>query len=178
MEKKELRRYIRELKKKYTPEEKQALSLPVWEKMEQLEHFRKAATLLLYWSMEDEVVTPDFIRKWYRDKRILLPCVKGDVLELRVFEGEASLQPGESFGILEPTGELFTDYDAIDLVVVPGVAFDREGGRLGRGRGYYDKILAQVPEAVKVGICFPFQQVECVPCDPWDVAMNEVVCGE
>ena len=121
--------------------------------------------MLLYWSMDDEVFTHDYVCKWAGKKTVLLPCVKGDVLELRVFKGMESLQPGEAFGILEPVGELYTDYDAIDLIVVPGVAFDRHGNRLGRGRGYYDKILKETRVARKVGICFGFQFVEEVPVD-------------
>lgn len=88
-----------------------------------------------------------------------------------------SLQPGEAFGILEPVGELYTDYDAIDLIVVPGVAFDRHGNRLGRGRGYYDKILKETRVARKVGICFGFQFVEEVPVDELDVRMDLVIHG-
>ena len=64
-------------------------------------------------------------------------------------QGMESLQPGEAFGILEPVGEIFTDYDAIDMIVVPGVAFDRQGNRLGRGRGYYDKILKETQMCIR-----------------------------
>lgn len=94
-----------------------------------------------------------------------------------MFKGMESLQPGEAFGILEPVGELYTDYDAIDLIVVPGVAFDRHGNRLGRGRGYYDKILKETHVARKVGICFGFQFVEEVPVDELDVRMDLVIHG-
>ena len=87
------------------------------------------------------------------------------------------MKAGESFGILEPVGELYTDYDSIDMIVVPGVAFDRQGNRLGRGRGYYDKILKETRAAKKVGICFDFQFVEEVPVDELDVRMDLVVHG-
>lgn len=74
------------------------------------------------------------------EKQILLPVVTGDDLELRVYTGPGDLATG-AYGIEEPTGALFTDYDAIDFIVVPGVAFDRNGNRLGRGKGYYDRLL-------------------------------------
>lgn len=177
MDKKELRKQIKNLKSQYSLELKKEMSRPLWKELEQNILFRQARTMLLYWSMDDEVFTHDYVNKWAGEKTILLPCVKGDVLELRVFEGMESLQAGEAFGILEPVGEIFTDYDAIDMIVVPGVAFDRQGNRLGRGRGYYDKILKETRVAKKVGICFDFQFVEEVPVDELDVRMDVVIHG-
>ena len=72
-------------------------------------------------------------------------------------------------------GALFTDYATIDLVIVPGVAFDRDGNRLGRGKGYYDRLLPRIPSAYKVGICFPFQIIEEVPAEPFDIRMDEII---
>ncbi|WP_294616767.1 5-formyltetrahydrofolate cyclo-ligase [uncultured Bacteroides sp.] len=136
--------------------------------------FRAANIILLYHSLPDEVDTHGFIRKWSMEKRILLPVVAGDDLELRAYTGPADLAIG-AYGIEEPTGALFTDYAAIDLVVVPGVAFDRNGNRLGRGKGYYDRLLPRIPAAYKAGICFPFQVVEEVPAEPFDIRMDEVI---
>ena len=178
MDKKELRKQIKALKKQYSLEQKIEMSRPLWEELEGKAIFRDARTVLLYWSMDDEVFTRDYVCKWAGEKTVLLPCVKGDVLELRVFTGMESMQPGEAFGILEPVGELYTDYDAIDLIVVPGVAFDRRGNRLGRGRGYYDKILKETHIARKVGICFGFLLVEEVPVDELDVRMDFVISGK
>lgn len=177
MDKKELRKQIKALKSEYTLEQKVAMSHLLWEKLERDSLFQEARTILMYWSMDDEVFTRDYVCKWAAEKTVLLPCVKGDVLELRVFQGMESLEAGEAFGILEPVGYLYTDYDAIDLIVVPGVAFDKVGNRLGRGRGYYDKILKETRAAKKVGVCFDFQFVEEVPVDEFDVKMDLVVHG-
>lgn len=136
--------------------------------------FRAASTVLLYHSLKDEVDTHEFIRKWSRKKRILLPVVVGDDLELRIYTGPKDMAIG-AYGIDEPTGELFTDYAAIDFIAVPGVAFDRSGNRLGRGKGYYDRLLPRIPSAYKAGICFPFQLVEEVPAEPFDIRMDEVI---
>ena len=136
--------------------------------------FRAANTLLLYYSLDDEVDTHEFIRKWSKSKQILLPVVVGDNLELRIYTGPENLTTG-SYGIEEPTGELFTDYAAIDFIAVPGVAFDRNGNRLGRGKGYYDRLLPRIPSAYKAGICFPFQVIEEVPAEPFDIRMDEVI---
>lgn len=129
---------------------------------------------MLYHSLKDEVDTHAFIRKWSREKCILLPVVVGDDLELRLYTGPEDLTVG-AYGIEEPTGARFTDYAAIDLIVVPGVAFDRDGNRLGRGKGYYDRLLPRIPSAYKIGICFPFQLVDEVPAEPFDIRMDEII---
>lgn len=123
--------------------------------------------------MKDEVQTHAFIEKWSRSKRIILPVVTGDELELRVYTGPQDLAIG-SYSIAEPTGAPFTDYETIDLAVIPGVAFDRYGHRLGRGKGYYDRLLPQIP-APKVGICFPFQLIEEVPAEAFDFRMDTII---
>lgn len=173
-----MRKQIRVLKSRYSLEQKVEMSRPLWVELEESDVFREAKVVLMYWSMDDEVYTRDYVCKWAGEKTILLPCVKGDELELRVFEGMDSMRPGEAFGILEPVGDLYTGYDAIDMIVVPGVAFDRQGNRLGRGRGYYDRILKETHAAKKVGICFGFQFVEEVPVDELDVKMDLVIHGE
>ena len=173
-DKKALRREIRQLKKACPYGEKLRKSVSVWEKVEQLPAFQQADIVLAYWSMDDEVYTHDFVKKWAGQKTFLLPCVRGDELELRYFDGEEKLAPGEGYAIPEPVGELFTDWAQIDLILVPGVAFDRAGNRLGRGKGYYDKVLKQT-RAHKAGIAFDFQMVEQVPVEPHDVRMDSVV---
>lgn len=174
MEKKELRKYIREQKRLYSLEQKQRLSVEVMKQVEECEDFRHARVVLAYWSMDDEVDTHDFVSRWSGEKTLLLPCVKGDELEIRYFEGVDRLKPGEAFGIGEPVGELFTELEKIDVIVVPGVAFDKEGNRLGRGKGYYDKILKGIL-GYKIGVCFDFQLVDCVPTDDYDVRMDRVI---
>ena len=130
--------------------------------------------MLLYHSLPDEVDTHAFIRRWSARKRILLPVVKGDDLELRLYTGDDCLTEG-AFHIDEPTGTAFTDYAAIDLAVIPGVAFDRRGNRLGRGKGYYDRLLPRIPTAYKLGLCFPFQLLDQIPAEAHDIPMDEVL---
>jgi len=144
-------------------------------KVEELDRFREAKVVLLYWSMEDEVQTHDFVEKWYKSKTILLPCVDGDDLRLRQYTGADCMREGEQFGIGEPTGEEYTDLESVDAIIVPGVAFDKEGHRMGRGRGFYDRLLKSTPNAYKIGVCFDFQMVENVPVEPHDVMMDRVV---
>ena len=110
--------------------------------------------------------------------RVLLPVVVGDDLELRLYQGEDSLRAG-AYNIMEPVGPLFPPeaYGQIELAIVPGMAFDAAGHRLGRGKGYYDRLLPRLASAYKVGVCYPFQFIADVPSEEHDVAMNEVVCG-
>lgn len=174
MEKKEIRKYIRELKRQLSLEEKKQRSLSVWEEVERDERFQQAQVVLAYWSMDDEVFTHDFVCRWAEKKTLLLPCVNGDELEIRYFEGKDKLCPGEGYAIPEPVGKLFEDLNRIDLILVPGVAFDRNRNRLGRGKGYYDKILKQT-SAYKLGVCFDFQLLDEVPTEEHDVKMDRVI---
>ena len=174
MEKAELRKYIKQQKALHTTEAATA-STAIMQQLEQDEHFLSAQTILMYYSLPDEVDTHDFINRWCQEKQIVLPVVVGDDLELRHFTTTEELKTG-CFGIAEPTGDLYTDYDRIDLVIVPGVAFDREGNRLGRGKGYYDRLLPKLPNAYKIGICYPYQLVKEVPTEVTDIQINKVIC--
>ena len=136
--------------------------------------FAKAKCILAYFSLPDEVQTHGFIEKYCKEKNFLLPVVKGDDLEIRSFNGISEMVKTAPFGILEPVGDAFTDLTKIDLVVVPGVAFDRKLRRLGRGKGYYDKLLPKI-KATKMGVCFDFQLLDQIPIDNHDIVMDMVV---
>jgi len=81
---------------------------------------------------------------------------------------------GESFGIPEPDGELYPFPELIDVIIVPGVAFDKQNNRLGRGKAFYDKLLKTV-KSKKVGVCFDFQMIDQVPTGEFDIKMDCVV---
>ena len=168
MTKQELRKHIRMLKKQYltgglSPCEVH-LVLPPCE------------VVMLYSALPDEVPTQKLIDELVaQGKMVLLPRVISDTdMELHRYTGKQDLQTG-AYGILEPRGELFTDYKAIDVAIVPGMAFDAEGHRLGRGKGYYDRFLSRVPYLYKIGLCFSWQMVDHIPCDEHDIVMDEVI---
>ncbi len=173
-EKNRYREIVRLEKRKHSFEEKKELSKAILERLESLDCFKEAKTIMFYWSMKDEVHTHDFILSWYRHKKILLPCVEGDVLVIREFTGMDSMKEGEAFSILEPIGEVFEDLDNIDLILVPGVAYDKDKNRLGRGGGYYDKLLSET-KAVKIGIGFDFQKFENIPVESFDIKMDIIL---
>lgn len=174
MDKQSIRKAIRLLKKSQTLQEKKAESEQVWIAMESHPFFQKSKNILIYWSMDDEVETPDFIRKWQHIKQFLLPCVEGDNLEIKYFNDDTDLRAGELFQIPEPKGDAIRDYSMIDLVIVPGVAFDRNKQRLGRGKGYYDKTLCKI-KAPKIGVCFSFQYLDEIPTNEYDIPMDDVI---
>ncbi len=175
MEKKELRNIIRAGKRQFTHDDLRRLSLPVIERLMAHPRFVAARTVMLYHSLADEVDTR-LLLNTVSDKRVLLPKVTGEgIMELRVYTGPDDLSIG-AYGIMEPAGCLFTDYSAVDLAVVPGMAFDKSGNRLGRGKGYYDRLLPLIGYKYKIGICFPFQLLDSIPVEPTDVPVDEVIC--
>ncbi len=173
-QKKKIRKKIKQIKADYTLAEKKALSVDILQQVEQLPQFQSAKTVMLYWSMDDEVFTHDFVCKWAASKQVILPVVNGNTLDLKVFKGVDNLIAGENFGIPEPDGELFTDEQDIDFILVPGVAFDKENNRMGRGKAYYDRLLRELP-AYKTGVCFHFQLLPAVPTDQYDIKMDAVI---
>ena len=172
-DKKMARQRIKRLISVMTPEQKQAQSTAIWERLEQNKIFQNSTDILIYWSMDDEVQTPAFIEKWATGKRFYLPSIQGDDLIVKRFEG--TLIPGQQFGIPEPDGEQVKDLTPITLVIVPGRAFDKNGNRMGRGRGFYDRLLPQLPYAIKAGVCFDCQKLPSVPTDENDVKMDFVI---
>lgn len=117
---------------------------------------------------------PRALEPWPEDRNIALPRVEGDHLILHWVAGPDELLLGR-FGILEPSASApVADPNGLDLILVPGVAFDRGGGRLGRGRGCYDRLLVKT-SAFKVGLCFDWQIVPEVPREPHDILMDAVL---
>ena len=133
-------------------------------------------TILCYWPLPDEVdIRPLIADLVSAGHHVVLPRVTGDdTMELRRYTSADDLCEG-AFHIQEPTGALFTDYASVDLALIPGMAFDAAGHRLGRGRGYYDRFLAEHPLRHTIGVCFPFQRVPQVPSDAHDIPVHEVV---
>lgn len=172
MDKKELRSHIKAFKKQHSKESLQEQSQLILNRLENNISFIKAKTVMLYSSLPDEVQTHDFLTKWRNEKKIILPTVVGDDIIPVELSEETEFAVGD-FNILEPQNEAYNgDYD---LIVVPGVAFDRNGNRIGRGKGYYDRFLCKHLDVRRIGICFDFQLVDQVPTEDNDIRMDEVI---
>ena len=173
-QKKLIRREVKNRKAAQAADVYFAESQQIASKIEMLPEFQKAKTVLAYWSIAREVFTHDFVRKWSQSKTILLPVVEGDLMYIKVFSNENPLIAGSLYGIPEPDGPYFSDYDLIDFAIIPGIAFDRHNNRMGRGKAYYDRFLNTV-SAYKTGICFEFQLFDEIPADAFDIRMDCVI---
>ena len=144
------------------------LKLPAW---------RAARTVALHAALGSEVDTGDLVRAAAAEgKRIVWPRLSRDgrVMELAACSAE-ELVPGPARALEPPASAPAVPPSAIDLVLVPGVAFDPGGNRLGRGRGHYDATLCRLgPAAVRIGIAFDAQVVDAVPAEPHDVPLDAV----
>lgn len=172
-DKKSLRRQIKDLYKAHSTADLAVQSRVVAEGIEQLDEFREAHTVALFWSLSDEIYTHDLVRRAAHEKRVVLPVVDGDDMTFREVDSCENLQTG-AFGIAEPRYGKVCQPDEIDFILVPGVAFDASGRRLGRGRGYYDKYLPRT-KAYRVGVCFDYQFVAEVPAEAHDQRVQRVL---
>jgi 5-formyltetrahydrofolate cyclo-ligase len=141
--------------------------------------FRKAGTLLFYMPFRNEAdVIPAMEEAWRAGKRVLLPLVipHDRSMKAMAVKSLGELVPG-SFGILEPPDEMEREVrpEEIDMIIVPGVAFDRQGFRLGYGGGYYDRFLERAPCAVRIGVAYPEQLVETVWPEEHDQKLHMLV---
>jgi 5-formyltetrahydrofolate cyclo-ligase len=150
-------------------------SLTIAMRLNDLLPVQKARTIMGYASIQKEVdLQPFYEEQLKQGKTILLPRVEGDQIKAIKWKGwqETNLS---SFGIREPVGEDFPTAE-IDVVLVPGLAFDGRGFRLGYGRGYYDRFLPTLrPNAFKCGICYEFQVVESIFPHAADIPVHWIV---
>lgn len=169
MTKTEIRKQIAERKKNFQGLEK--LSAEILERFQYLEHFRRAKAIGAYMPLSGEVdVSPLFQRL---EKNFYIPAFDEIAGSYRMARLTTELRKGR-FGIQEPAVPVFAAADEVDLIIVPGVAFDLAGGRVGRGGGFYDRLLPQY-RAMRIGICFDFQCLENVPVDQHDVRIDRLV---
>ena len=148
-----------------------AQDVSIWSQVEALPEFQAAERVLLYWSMDSEVDTHAFAQRWYGRKKLFLPKVAGQGLEIREY-APGDIAPGYR-GIMEPSEDAPLTKE-VDLVIVPGMAFDAQGNRLGRGGGFYDRLLPSL-SCPKVGVCRRHQFVDEVPVQQWDCKVDIVV---
>ena len=172
MKKDEIRRRVRARKMLLNDAEKRQAACRVFEMLEKTAAFMMAENVLMYHSLPDELSTLEFIDKWHTRKHFFLPRVNGVNLDILPYD-RSRLQLG-AFHIEEPAGDDVTGIDSIDLVVVPAVAYDPRGNRVGRGKGYYDRMLGGC-RATKVGVAYDFQLVDEIDAEPHDVKVDIVI---
>ena len=175
-DKKEIRKEIKMRKRQFSEIQLKELSLTIINKLLQHPRIKNAKTILMYYSLPDEVYTHNAITKLIDEgKTILLPVVLDNYrMELHKYTGSEDMHNG-AFNIKEPSGEKYTAFEKIDVAVIPAVAYDSTGNRVGRGKGYYDRFLNNIPNTYKIGICFDFQKFSEIQTDTNDIPVDEVI---
>lgn len=159
-------------KEMLTAAERNSAAANVFEQLEHLAAFLMSEHILMYHSLPDEIDTHIFIDKWHQLKKFFLPRVNGINLDILPYN-RSTLKHG-AFHIEEPQGDDIVSADIIDLIVVPGMAFDASGNRVGRGRGYYDRLLSS-SKAIKIGVAYDCQLVDEIETEPHDIPVDILI---
>lgn len=160
--------------------EKQIRSLRIIAELVRKPYYRLAKNIMVYLSLDSEVGTKEFIRGALQNgKRVFAPKLCLPTRQMAALEVKSvgrGLSPG-AYGVWEPSGDFRNALkpSLIDLVIVPGLAFDYDGGRLGRGAGYYDRFLRLAGRSRKVGLAFREQILDRIPLEAHDIRMDEVI---
>jgi len=177
--KEQIRKEISDKLNNQAEEEVLKKSKAIKTKLFSMPEFKNSKVVMLYASKDKEVSTERIIDEALRaGKRVALPCCQGQatIVPKEISDRQRDLRKG-TYGIYEPKKRKKSIQPGeIDLVVVPGVAFDKENRRLGRGKGYYDKFLKSLPhDTFSVGLAFDFQIVENLPEDSHDIPVSKVI---
>ena len=182
MERKQpLRQSYREQRNTFSKQELELASARITQRLVRLPAFLNAKTVLCYASFGSETITDDIIA-WLHthNRRVCLPVSRpdGTMYAAQVY-GECDLRVGR-LGVLEPPSSCpVVPPQEIDLVLVPGLAFDRAGYRIGYGKGYYDRFLPQCTCAVSIGLCFGSQlSAEPLPREAYDWPVGYIITEE
>lgn len=174
MDKEYIRSRVKARKSLLSAAEKALAAEQAFSRLEQTAAFLLAENVLMYHSLPDELSTRLFLEKWSGRKRFFLPRVNGVNLDILPYD-HSRLSMG-AFQIEEPQGDDTVSINDIELVIVPGIAYDRRGNRVGRGKGYYDRLLHDT-KATKIGIGYDFQLLrdDEIPAEPHDVYVDMVI---
>ncbi len=181
--KQSVRQYIYEQRKPLCLSSIQEESKNVIRNIIDLPVFHKSKGVFTYVSFHKEVRTHSLIEEiWKTGKTCFVPKVNRETMELEVFEIQQWLDLKRGYkGILEPKKycKKIEMYSTLDLAIIPGVAFDREGYRLGYGKGFFDKLLNKFPDTIKkIGVAFSFQLIDQVPHEKHDEKVHTVIVEE
>ena len=178
--KRKIRKELIDLRNGKSGEDLEELSREISRRLFLTPEFKKAKTVMFYVSTGSEVRTESMIKEAMKlGKKIAVPAVELEEHALKVCElndCDAELAPG-AFGILEPKKECRRELPPadIDLVIVPGIAFDRKGVRIGYGKGFYDKLLPSMEGVRIIGLAFDFQILPEIPVEDHDVRVDKII---
>ena len=182
-DKKALRRKILDERKNINIVKKEDMDNKILDKLYESEYYRKSKKIFIYISYDSEINTKGIINKALEDnKKVYVPRTEFknrlmDAVEIMSLDNLVE----SDFGILEPSiKEPYIDPNELDLIVVPGVAFDKQGGRMGYGAGFYDRYFKKISEdnikkVMKVALAYEFQTLEKVPMNDHDIPVDCII---
>ena len=175
MDKKELRRAIREKKRAMTPQEIEAKSARLCELFAASEAYQQAKTIYGYLPYNQEVRTVAMLEQALREgKRVAVPKCYGDEMKFIYMTDLSQVEKGYA-GIPEPIADGPEGDDETALVLMPGMAFDPQGHRIGYGGGFYDKFLAKEPDHPTLALCYDFQMLPYLETEEYDIPVDTVI---
>ena len=175
MDKKELRRQIREQKRAMTEEEIVTASRRLGELFLDCPQYKAAKTIYGYLPYNQEVRTVPMLEQAMRDgKRVAVPKCYGEEMRFIYMDDLSKVEKGYA-NIPEPIADDPVADDPTALVLMPGMAFTKDGKRMGYGGGFYDKFLAAEPDHPTVALCYAFQMVEDLPTEDYDIPVDCVL---
>lgn len=178
MDKKALRKRIAEQKRAMTPEQIEAASQRLAERLFQTDAYQNALSIYGYLSYNQEIRTLPILRRAMIDgKRVAVPKVYGDEIRFIWMDDLSLVAPGY-YDIPEPIADGPVADDELALMLMPGLAFDPEGHRVGYGGGFYDRYLAAHPDHKLVALCYGFQLVDHLDCEAHDIPVHRVIPDE
>ncbi|MCM8800777.1 MAG: 5-formyltetrahydrofolate cyclo-ligase [Candidatus Omnitrophica bacterium] len=162
--------------KKQKEEIRKQRSRLIKRKLFRTKEFIKAKTIMFYISFGGEVETAEMIKQAFRlGKTVVVPVCEKRTIRPCILEKNSSFKKGR-YGIYEPVKKEFIEPEKIELVLVPGLAFDKHGNRLGRGKGYYDRFLKKLSaNTVSIGLAYNFQILNRLPATPLDVKVQKII---
>ena len=175
MDKKALRREIREKKRAMTEEEIVDRSEKLGQLFVQSEAYRKAKTVYGYLPYNQEVRTVPMLEQALRDgQRVAVPKIYGDTMKFLYLDDLSKVEKND-MGIPEPIADTPVAEDKTALVLMPGLAFTEQGDRMGYGGGFYDRFLAEEPDHPTLALCYAFQIVDSLPTEEFDIPVDTVL---
>ncbi len=175
MDKKALRREIMAKKRSMTPEEIQMKSALLAQKLYQTQAYREAKTIYGYMPYNQEVRTVPILEQAMKDgKQVAVPKVYGDEMRFLYVQDLTAMEKSD-FGIPEPVTDGPVADDTTALVIMPGLAFDPRGHRVGYGGGFYDKFLEEETEHPTVALCYDFQMFSSLDTEEHDIPVDLVL---
>jgi 5-formyltetrahydrofolate cyclo-ligase len=165
---------------KQKEEDRKSRSKSIQRKLFAARFFKKARWVMFYIPLRGEVDTHDMIKAAQKlGKKVVVPVCQKHSIDLRpcLLDAPVQLKRGP-YGVYEPVETQYIPISRLDAVIVPGIAFDSRGNRLGRGKGFYDRFLKKTPATATIaGLAFDFQVVASLPTQPHDVKVHRVIAA-